>query len=243
MTNKKSFGLLLCVFGAVMFLFFLLLFDTTVLVDDGSYSVNNFGLMQDRQTGLIVSALIFVSGIFLILSGSKEEERMQSQISNNSPQNVVAAKFKGNKDLNNDSYKLYLVDEFNINKNPVLDKFSCNDKAFDSLELALKYAHDIDLNRPKISVHVIRQSWILGFKSYSLFINGVETGAPLLMDDSRVIEVGVGDIILQAKTNVGMGSSLVPIAEPLRVSLGVGQALNITISRNFKTGKVDLNLV
>jgi hypothetical protein len=109
------------------------------LVDDGSYSVNNFGLMQDRQTGLIVSALIFVSGIFLILSGSKEEERMQSQISNNSPQNVVAAKFKGNKDLNNDSYKLYLVDEFNINKNPVLDKFSCNDKAFDSLELALKY--------------------------------------------------------------------------------------------------------
>jgi hypothetical protein len=46
--------------GLVYFMFF---FDTTV--SSGGVSVNNIGLLQDRQNGLIVSSVIFLAGIIL----------------------------------------------------------------------------------------------------------------------------------------------------------------------------------
>tara|TARA_B100000029_G_C17426913_1_gene906417 strand:- start:197 stop:607 length:411 start_codon:yes stop_codon:yes gene_type:complete len=49
-------------------------------------------------------------------------------------------KFVGDRNLENDSYQLYLVKKYNIEKNNVLEKFTFNNKTYDSLEEALKSA-------------------------------------------------------------------------------------------------------
>jgi len=52
--------------------------------------------------------------------------------------------FKGLKELNNDSYILYLLDKHQIHKNLVLDQFVVRDKIFSGIDDALKFAHEIE---------------------------------------------------------------------------------------------------
>ena len=65
-----------------------------------------------------------------------ESDQSNDSLSNNS--------FNGEKSLDNDSYQLFLVKKFNIEKNDVLNKFVLNNKTYASLEEALKIAKDLD---------------------------------------------------------------------------------------------------
>jgi hypothetical protein len=49
--------------GIAGLVYFLIFFDATV--SSGGVSVNNIGLLQERQNGLIVSSVIFLAGIIL----------------------------------------------------------------------------------------------------------------------------------------------------------------------------------
>jgi hypothetical protein len=55
----------LIVIGVIGLIYFLFLFNVSMPVPGQDYSVNNVGLLQDRQNGLIVSAVIFLAGIIL----------------------------------------------------------------------------------------------------------------------------------------------------------------------------------
>ena len=49
-----------------------------------------------------------------------------------------------NKFFSPDAYKLWLIEEYEISKNEILGKFSCNEKLFDTAEEALLYAAEFD---------------------------------------------------------------------------------------------------
>lgn len=50
------------------------------------------------------------------------------------------------KDLTNDAYKIYLVKKYEIEKNDALGKIILNNKLFNTIEEALRAAHDFDLS-------------------------------------------------------------------------------------------------
>ena len=54
-------------------------------------------------------------------------------------------KFEGTKDINDDTYQLYLVEKYNIKKNDTLNKFVLNDKPYNDLIEVLKVAHAIEI--------------------------------------------------------------------------------------------------
>tara|TARA_B100001175_G_C19353888_1_gene563719 strand:+ start:419 stop:802 length:384 start_codon:yes stop_codon:yes gene_type:complete len=55
--------------------------------------------------------------------------------------------FKGEKNLDNESYHLYLVDKYKIKKNDTLEKYVLNNKPYADLQEALKIAHILELNK------------------------------------------------------------------------------------------------
>src|SRR5207249_3873809 len=52
----------LSVFGVVLAAVFLLAFDTSVAVEDGTHRIVNLGLMADRQNGILFSGLLALLG-------------------------------------------------------------------------------------------------------------------------------------------------------------------------------------
>ena len=114
-----------------------------------SMTVNNIGLMQDKQNYIISSAVFLIIGVGLYLFALKhndseniEKKPLQSQYEyekrnfvkydNDRVPNEI--KFKGDKELTNDAYKLYLVNKFKVTKNDVFNKFVYQDKLFESLD-------------------------------------------------------------------------------------------------------------
>jgi hypothetical protein len=69
LSGGRVFGLLLLVIGLGAVGFFLLFFDTSVSTEYGS--VNNLGLMSDRQNGIIVGGILAVVGVLLGMTGRK----------------------------------------------------------------------------------------------------------------------------------------------------------------------------
>ena len=58
----------------------------------------------------------------------------QNLIEYNISQEAKPTNFKGDKELTNDAYKLYLVNKFKVTKNDVFNKFVYQDKLFESLD-------------------------------------------------------------------------------------------------------------
>ncbi len=48
------------------------------------------------------------------------------------------------RDLNDDSYKLHLAEKYSIKRNDLFEKFVCDDKMFDRLDIALAHAHRLE---------------------------------------------------------------------------------------------------
>ena len=53
-------------------------------------------------------------------------------------------KFTGEKKLDNETYQLYLVDKYDINKNDTMGKYVLNNTPYPDLQEALKVAHNIE---------------------------------------------------------------------------------------------------
>jgi hypothetical protein len=63
---------------------------------------------------------------------------------NSEPEITEQVKYSGVKNLLNDGYKIFLVKKYGIEKNDALGGFICEDKLFENVEQALKYAASID---------------------------------------------------------------------------------------------------
>lgn len=99
----------------------------------------------------VVSAQAAIEGAKLRLQQATTREASESQRSqqqaksdveqtNQSSQESLEIGFSGEKVLANDSYKIYLVKKYKIEKNDVLGKFICSERLFDSIDEALTFA-------------------------------------------------------------------------------------------------------
>lgn len=77
-------GLLLVVAGIIGVIFFSVFYDTTVEVPHGG-RVHHVGEMQNRQLGIIVSAVGVLSGVILIAVAALKQKPLQSSPSSESP--------------------------------------------------------------------------------------------------------------------------------------------------------------
>jgi hypothetical protein len=61
-----------------------------------------------------------------------------------SEKNETIPLFSGPESLDNDSYKIWLVRTYRIEKNDAMESFICDDRIFSSFEEAIKHAHSIE---------------------------------------------------------------------------------------------------
>jgi len=106
--------------------------------------------------GFLVVAFItsvFLVAPFMMISDIRRTvARIESQKTGGStsvygaPSNSTRS-FSGSRELEDESFQLYLIEKFNIEKDEILGKYLVGGKPFGELESALKYAADLD--KPK----------------------------------------------------------------------------------------------
>lgn len=142
--QMRPWGYLLIAVGTV-WLVIAFLMDTSVSISGGGLyglpsRVENIGLIAQRQNHLFVSALIILIGVLLAIFGGPRPGVEQTAIAPVSPPPRPAA--PENRDLDNDGYRLWLADIYQIGRNDIFDRFVMGDQTFGSLDDALAEAHE-----------------------------------------------------------------------------------------------------
>jgi hypothetical protein len=92
---------------------------------------------------LFVSPLLTFIFVFVMKDLSEEK---QIVIKVESPENKFKSySHSGEASLNNDSYKIYLTKQYEIEKNDLLNKYVCEEKLFEDIDSAINYAHEREL--------------------------------------------------------------------------------------------------
>lgn len=144
MSGKKIVGIILIILGLIGAYYYI----------GGYFQVksqfgNVFGVADETLKNywpmMAASIAVLILGAFLIFKGDE-----QPSISNNSNSTAIqtssptSQNFYGDKSLANDSYKIFLVKKYGIEKNEALGKIICQGKLFDDTEQALQHAAEID---------------------------------------------------------------------------------------------------
>jgi hypothetical protein len=89
-------------------------------------------------------ALVALAAIPALQSGSAAPPQSNQRMSHPQPQQNTdtAQVFFGPRNLDDDAYKIWLVERFNITRNDALGGLICNKKLFQTIEDALSYAHE-----------------------------------------------------------------------------------------------------
>lgn len=141
--DNKNLGWGLLIVGASVVFWAFFIFDTSIAVD--AYTrVNNLGLLNDQRNYAMLGGFVAAFGIFLIFRAEPKEKQGHSNNQANISPNKNDKTFAGNKSIENDAYKIFLVQKYSIEKNVTLDKFIVKDKLFNSIEEALLYASGLD---------------------------------------------------------------------------------------------------
>jgi hypothetical protein len=145
---NKTIGYWLLVIGGLILIWAMFIFDTSVAVD-AYRRVNNLGLLNDQRNYSLIGGFIAIVGVFFIFKNDGEDKSNQSiQPSSDSPMKHVINHpqkndlvFNGDKNLDNDAYKIFLSKKYNIKRNDLFNKFEVNNsKLFDTLDDALLFA-------------------------------------------------------------------------------------------------------
>ena len=85
-------------------------------------------------------------GIGLLIAGGYMKYLSRHAVTVENPIKIKKS-FSGNKNLDDESYELYLVEKYSIKKNDTLNKFVLNDKPYSDLKEALKVAHNLETDK------------------------------------------------------------------------------------------------
>lgn len=104
------------------------------------------GTLIARNQGVSPSAGFlwgfFLGPLGLIIVALLRPEIAESAVSLAHAQSPAEAGFRGDPDLSNDSYKIWLTSHYNIQKNEVLGSYVCEDRLFPTVDAALEHARD-----------------------------------------------------------------------------------------------------
>lgn len=148
-----AFGFSALVFGCSM--------DTTV--SSGDSRVYNLGLLRAQENSIMIGGLALIIGILMVLFGGRssnsalidhsrgyqdaEREQITSRdTDSNSRVRRFAKIADAERTLDNDAYKVYLVEKHKIKINEVLKKYFVDGKLYDAVDLALARAHELEMN-------------------------------------------------------------------------------------------------
>ena len=110
--------------------------------------------------GLVLGAIVdklgagFFLGLFLgpigwiIVFLLPRDEQTKVGNAESTPIPSATSKLKSNRperDLDSDAYKIWLGKQYSITKNDLFDKYECDEKLFATLDEALIYAHDLEV--------------------------------------------------------------------------------------------------
>ena len=150
----KSIGMIV---GAISALCLLITLNMSTSYD-GVF--NNLHLMQDKQNYVTVSSLGVLVGLALFFFSEKKfiNESEKGTVVNHHSNFELSKKTihrfeESEKNLENDAFKLYLVEKYKISKNEVLNKFVLENKLYENLAevlnaaMILEVAKDIYNNR------------------------------------------------------------------------------------------------
>ena len=107
-----------------------------------------FGLFTDEGSSLMMGIAMSVGGGFLRYQ-STQAVTVENQVSVGNDVQEERVKenhysFDGEKELENETYQLYLVEKYDIKKNDTLEKYVLNNKPYPDLKEALKIAHSLE---------------------------------------------------------------------------------------------------
>ncbi len=112
---------------------------------------NIFGAADDNLKTywpmMVISIAASLFGLYLLVKDNnkftnfKNEGKQLPEVTN-----FDFGIFNGEKSLNSDSYKIFLVKKFGIEKNEALGKFICDNKLFTTIDEALAHANNLDKN-------------------------------------------------------------------------------------------------
>jgi len=151
----KKFGYILTCCGiAYIFIAFNLNISNGSI---GGSDIANLDLMAQRQNHMIVAVMVTFIGAMMSIfgessSGSIDVDTRQNSASSpekNSPPEI--------RNLENARYRVWLVNEYGIQKNEVLGEVICGEKSFSNVDTALQYAHDAELKKMPIETVASKQ--------------------------------------------------------------------------------------
>jgi len=115
---------------------------------------------QRNVTIVIIAAFILGIAILIAIINNKKVDKREASEENESQSNVLKD-FNETRNLNSDSYKIFLVKKYSIEKNDALEKIICDNKLFDNIELALIHADNCEAQlNPKL-ISAIEQKKIV----------------------------------------------------------------------------------
>ena len=91
--------------------------------------------------------------------------------------------YSGARDLNQDGYKLYLLNKYRIEKNAVLDQISCHEHLFSSAAEALLFAHGLECSGKRVEPLIP-----LSISTVSAMVNGNPDPSPINPPETAVSE-------------------------------------------------------
>ena len=157
----KSIGLIIASISALCLLLALNM-STTVTTEEKTFgdftvpsmTVNNLGLMQDKQNYIIVSAVFLILGVGIYLLARKNDSQkfIENDESDHKPNKEKIGQEVKNLQINslernidNDAYKIYLLKKYPIEHNTIINKYILMDRLFDTADDALTYASEFDI--------------------------------------------------------------------------------------------------
>ena len=155
----KSIGMIVAAISALCLLITLNMSTSY----DGLF--NNLRLMQDKQNYVTVSSLGVLVGLALFFFSEKKylnESENGAAVNHHSnfelSKKTIHRFEESEKNLQNDSYKLYLVEKYKISKNEVLNQFVLNSKIYETIGDVLNTAHNIELQESMEEEEKLRAS-------------------------------------------------------------------------------------
>jgi membrane-associated protease RseP (regulator of RpoE activity) len=124
----------------LLFLLFLWLFSSFISGLLGLFIANNKGV--DGVTGFIFGFLM--PGIGLVITALLNPSKT---VAPEKPKLRPSRPPLEKQSLSDPEYKLWLVSEYNIQRNDVLGEFLCRGKLFPTIDDALSFAHSVDVDR------------------------------------------------------------------------------------------------
>jgi len=116
-----------------MLIFFILIVTSTVFGFIGSSIANNKGI--ESKTGFLYGFFLGPLGLIIVaLLSTPPSQAVRGAL----------AQPPGKVDLENDAYKIWLVKNYQIEKNEALESFICDGRLFTSIDEAIRHAHDME---------------------------------------------------------------------------------------------------